>query len=265
MTVRDLGEHRLRDLQRTEQIFQAVVAGLPDEFPPLRSVGRRPNNLPVARDPIIGRDAEVEAARALLLRDDVGLVTLTGPGGSGKTRLGLQVASGLLDRFEDGVFLVMLAPVSDPSLVPGTIARALGFRESSEVPVFEGLKEHLREKEVLLLLDNFEQLLPAAPLVAELLSACPRLKALVTSRAALRLRGERELPVPPLALPELGTQLSVERLQQYTAIALFAERAREIRRTSPSRPRTRRPSPRSASASTACRSPSSLPPPASVS
>jgi predicted ATPase len=156
-------------------------------------------------------------------------VTLTGPGGTGKTRLGLQVATTLLDELEDGVFLVMLAPIADPALVPATIARALGLRETADRTPLESLKEYLAEKHVLLLLDNFEQVLPAARGIAELLAACPRLTALVTSRAALRVRGERELPVPPLALPASGETVLAERLEQYTAIALFAERAREVR------------------------------------
>jgi predicted ATPase/class 3 adenylate cyclase len=229
ITLRDLGEHRLRDLQRPERIYQAVIAGLPADFPPPRTVNGRPHNLPTARAPIIGRDDEVGAARDLLLRDDVGLVTLTGPGGAGKTRLGLQIASAMLDQFEDGVFLVLLAPISDPALVPATIARALGLREATDRPIVDTLTDHLRERQVLLLLDNFEQILPAAPIVADLLAVCPRLKVLVTSRAPLRVRGERELPVPPLDLPTSGAPISAERLQQFAAVALFAERAREVR------------------------------------
>jgi predicted ATPase/class 3 adenylate cyclase len=229
LTLRDLGEHRLRDLHHTERIYQAVIAGLPDVFPPPRTVNQRPNNLPTARVPIIGRDKEVALARDLLLRDDVGLVTLTGPGGAGKTRLGLQIATSLLDQFEDGVFLVLLAPIGDPSLVPATIARALGLRETTDRPLMHLLTDHLRGRQLLLLLDNFEQILPAALVVADLLAACPRLKILVTSRATLRLRGERELPVPPLALPGSEEPIPAERLHQYTAVALFADRAREVR------------------------------------
>ena len=229
VTLRDLGDHRLRDLLRPERIYQAVIAGLPDAFPPPRTVGRTPNNLPVERGPLIGRDDDLALARDLLLRDDVGLVTLTGPGGSGKTRLGLQIAATLLDRFEDGVFLVMLAPIRDPTLVPATIAQALGLRAATDRPPLDHVVEYLRDRQVLLLLDNFEHLLPAAPVVAELLAACPRLTVLVTSRAALHLRGERELIVPPLALPASGAAASAEWLQQYAAVALFAERAHEVR------------------------------------
>jgi predicted ATPase/class 3 adenylate cyclase len=229
VTLRDLGEHRLRDLLRPERIFQAVVPGLPADFPPPRAVNARPNNLPVTRGRLIGRDTEVSRACDLLLQEDIGLVTLTGPGGAGKTRVGLQTAAALLNRIDDGVFLVLLAPISDPALVPATIAQALGLRAVADRPVLDVVIEYLRERRVLLLLDNFEQILPAAPAVADLLAACPRLRILVTSRAPLRLRGERELPVPPLALPMPGEDLSVERVGQYAAVTLFVERARETR------------------------------------
>jgi predicted ATPase len=129
-------------------------------------------------------------------------VTLTGPGGTGKTRLALQVGADLIEQFEDGVSFVDLAPIREPELVLSTIAHTLNVKESAETPLLEGVKAFLREKQMLLLLDNFEQVLEAAPLVAELLATAPRLKVLVTSRAALHLRGEHEFAVPPLALPE---------------------------------------------------------------
>jgi predicted ATPase/class 3 adenylate cyclase len=229
VTLHDLGDHRLRDIARPEHIFQATIVGLPAAFPPLRTAGQAPTNLPTSRDALIGREVEVAAARELLLRDDIGLVTLTGAGGAGKTRLGLQIATTLLDRFGDGAFVVVLAPISDPALVAPTIATALGLRQAGDRPVVEVLREHLRERPLLLLLDNFEQILSASALVVDLLAACPRLKVLVTSRAALRVRGERELVVPPLALPEVGAVPPAERLERYAAVALFAERAREIR------------------------------------
>src|SRR5262249_48971018 len=135
-------------------------------------------------------------------RDEVRLVTLTGPGGTGKTSLGLHVAAELIDRFPDGVFFVALAPIADPDLVPAVIALALGVRDVGARPALDSVKDYLRPRRLLLLLDNFEQILPAAPIVSELLGASPGLKVFVTSRAPLELRGEHERPVPPLALPD---------------------------------------------------------------
>ena len=223
---RDLGEHRLKDLPRPERVFQLVIPSLPAEFPPLRSLGARPNNLPLQRSPLIGREREVAEVERLLLREDVGLLTLTGPGGTGKTRLALQVAAEVLDRFEDGVFFVALAPLADPGLVGSAIAQALGVRESGERPLLDSLKDYLREKRLLLVLDNFEHLLAAAPVVSELLGANPGLKVLVTSRAVLHLYGEHDYPVPPLALPARQPLPPLEALTQYETVRLFIERAR---------------------------------------
>jgi predicted ATPase/class 3 adenylate cyclase len=209
VALRDLGVHRLKDLSLPEQIFQLVAPDLPFSFAPLQTLDAHRTNLPAQATPLIGRGPEIAAMAGLLRRADVRLVTLSGPGGAGKTRLGLQVAAELLDDpglsrdegFADGTYFVNLAPISDPDLVATTIAHALGVAEVASRPVEESLHAFLRAKRTLLLLDNFEQVLDAAPLVAELLAAAPGLKVLVTSRAVLRLYGEHEFAVPPLALP----------------------------------------------------------------
>ena len=227
--LRDLGDHRLKDLIRPEHVFQLVAPNLPADFPPLRTLDNRPNNLPLQPNPFIGRDQAVEAVRQRLLQPEVRLLTLTGVGGTGKTRLGLQVAADLLDDFHDGVFFVNLAPITDPDLIPSTIAATLGIREAERQSLLDALHAYLRTRQLLLLLDNFEHVLAAAPAVAALLGAAPQLKLLVTSRAPLRVQGEHEFPVPPLALPDPRRLPPLEVLSQYAAVRLFIQRAQEVK------------------------------------
>jgi predicted ATPase len=186
-----------------------------------------PNNLPAQPTHLIGREEQVARVREALQRGETRLATLTGPGGTGKTRLALQVAAELLNDFPDGLFFVNLAPLREPELVPSTIALALGLRERQDRSPQVQLKEHLRGRRMLLLLDNFEQILPAALGVADLLQAAPGLKLLVTSRSVLHLRGEREFPVPPLALPDRTCPPAPEALAECPAIQLFLRRARD--------------------------------------
>jgi predicted ATPase/class 3 adenylate cyclase len=228
-SLRDLGEHRLKDLFRPERVFQLSASELPSEFPPLRTLDAYRNNLPLQPTPLIGREKEVSEVCQRLLSPEVRLLTLTGPGGTGKTRVGLQAAADLLEEFEDGVFFVTLATLTDPTLVAPTLTQTLGVAESGEKHPEDALREFLRDRELLLLIDNFEQVLEATLLVEELLAAAPRLKILATSRAALRLYGEHEFPVPPLELPDPAYPPPPERLTQYEAVRLFVERARAVK------------------------------------
>ncbi len=228
VSLRDLGEHRLKDLQRPVHLFQLVIAGLPSHFPSLKSLDAYPNNLPVQPTSLIGREWEVASLVQLLRRVDIRLVTLTGPGGTGKTRLALQVAAELSDLEWRGIYFVDLAPVSDSTQVIPTIASTLGLREERGRSPLECLKEEIDQNRLLLLLDNFEQVLDAAVRVSELLVACPQLKIMVTSRAVLRVRAEREFAVPTLRLPDSAQMPDLEALLQYEAIVLFVQRTQAV-------------------------------------
>jgi len=226
----NLGEHRLKDLERPEHIFQLLHPDLLADFPPLASLDLRPNNLPAQPTPLIGREAELDEIMKRLDSQGVRLLTLTGPGGIGKTRLALQAAADLIERFDDGVYLVDLASIRDAEAVPAAIARVVGIRETSDRALLDELKDQLRAKTMLLLLDNFEQVTAAAPKVLELLQACPQLKLLVTSREALHLRGEYVFPIPPLALPNLDHKRpSIEQLARNETVLLFSERAQAVK------------------------------------
>jgi predicted ATPase/class 3 adenylate cyclase len=225
--LRELGAHRLKDLANPERLFQVEAPGLPSEFPALRTLDARANNLPVQLTSFVGRETEIAEVSELL--DRVPLVTLTGPGGTGKTRLALQVAAERLTRHADGAFFVELAPITDPGLVPSAIASALTVRETADRPLLDTLKEELRDRDQLLVLDNFEQVTDAGGLITDLLSVAPRLHVLVTSRAILHLRGEHEFPVAPLRIPDLESLPALEALSQYEGVALFIERAMAAR------------------------------------
>jgi predicted ATPase/class 3 adenylate cyclase/DNA-binding NarL/FixJ family response regulator len=225
LALRDLGEQRLRDLFRPEHIFQLVAPDLPADFPLLKTLERSKTNLPAQPTPLIGREQEVAAAAAMLRRPGTRLLTLSGAGGIGKTRLALQVAAELLDDFADGVYFVALASISDPAFVPTAIAQALDIREAGSPALAELLAGYLRDKQLLLLLDNFEHLPKASVVVAELLEVAPRLKVLITSRMRLHLYGEHEYVVPSLTLPDPRHVPSLERLTHYEAVRLFIERA----------------------------------------
>jgi len=192
---------------------------------------RSQHNLPAQLTPLIGREQEVAAACTLLRSPDVRLVTFTGTGGVGKTRLALQVATNLLDDFADGVSFVSLAPISDPDLVIPTIAQKLDVKESGARPLLDLLKAFLKDKHLLLVLDNFEQILLAAPHLTDLLTSCPHLKLLVTSRAVLHIQGEHEFSVPPLAVPDLKHLPPSDALSHSAAVALFLQRAQAVKPT----------------------------------
>jgi len=229
VTLRDLGEHRLKDLERPQRLLQLVISNLQADFSPLKTLDASPNNLPIQPTPFIGREQELTVIGALLLRQEVHLVTLTGPGGIGKTRLALQVAAELSEHFADGTWFVSLAPLSDPDLVIPTISQVLGLPEARDQSSLDQLKRALQEKQTLVLLDNFEQVGAAALAVADLLAGCPRLKVLVTSREVLHVRAEREYPMPALLLPDMKHLPDLLALSQYAAVALFIERAQAVK------------------------------------
>jgi len=216
-------------MARAERASDRLAIADSAAFSPRTAATVHPHNLPAQMTALIGRQHETAALCTLLRRTDVRLVTLSGPGGIGKTRLALNVASELLDEVANGVYVVALAPISDPALVAGAIAQALGLHERGARSPLQQLKDYLRDKQLVLLLDNFEQIVDAAPLVAELLAAAPQLTVLITSRMLLRLSGEHEVAVPPLALPDHAHAADREQLLESAAVQLFVARAQAIR------------------------------------
>ena len=264
LELRDLGAHQLKDLSHPEPIFELRIQGLPADFPPLRTVDNRPHNLPLHLSPIVGRKREIAQLRAQF-EGGANLITLLGPGGTGKTRLSLAVAAQTRDLWPDGVFIVQLAPIVANSCasksiieedIAGAVARELGVRDDGSQTVAERLTRHFKERQMLLVLDNFEHLIEGAGVVAQWRERCPKLAILASSRIPLHLRGEREFAVSPLDLPEnqayrkrqksRRTRLETPSLQerrttkerralpdavalaQFSALALFAERARAV-------------------------------------
>jgi predicted ATPase/class 3 adenylate cyclase len=247
--LRDLGEQRLKDLTRPEQILQLIAPGLRLDFPPIKSLNTLPHNLPVMLTPFIGREREIAGVREILTptpgpspspgehflrergrdgaaREGVRLLTLTGAGGTGKTRLSLQVAASLLSDFADGAWLVELAPLADSALVAQTVATALDVREQAGRPVFEALADFLRARQLLLVLDNCEHVLDACASLADgLLRQCPRVKILASSREAFGIVGETTYPVPSLSLPAAASGPGVGALTKSEAVRLFVDRA----------------------------------------
>ncbi len=233
ISLRDLGERRLRDLNRPERVYQVVTADLPADFPALRSLELFPNNLPVQLTSFIGRDKEMNEVKRLL--GTTHLLTLTGTGGTGKTRLSMQVAADLLDQFSDGVWLIELATIEDADQVASAIASPLRVREEPGQQMLLTLTNYLRTKKLMLILDNCEHLIAECARIAEtLLRACPGLQILASSREPLGITGERTWPVPSLSIPEnwrdeIRGGDAAERLTQYESVRLFIDRATAVR------------------------------------
>jgi predicted ATPase/class 3 adenylate cyclase len=222
--LQDLGEKRLKDLLRPEHIYQLNIAGLSTTFPPLKTLDAFPNNLPVQLTSFVGRENEIAEVKQEL--ESHRLVTLTGSGGTGKTRLSLQVAADLLEKYGQGVWFAELAPLADPDLIPQTILSTIGISEQMSKTALEVLKEYLHEKKSLIILDNCEHLIEAAARVTNtLLNAAPGLKVMASSREALGVKGELSYPVPSLSLPNPKHLPTIEQLSQYEAVRLFIDRA----------------------------------------
>jgi predicted ATPase/class 3 adenylate cyclase len=228
--VRDLGEYRLKDIAGFTRLFQLVIPGLPAEFPPpsTPNLHRPLRSIPSLSTTFVGREQEITAICAQLRKRDIRLLTLFGTAGVGKTRLALQVATELIDQFEDGICFVALEQLNKTDEVMSAIAQEVGVQPEKGRSVLEQVKESLQEQSILLVLDNFEQVLSARVEMADLLASCPKLKMLVTSRVMLHLRAEQLFEVSPLPLPSPGGPVDLEALSQYASIALFVQRAQAV-------------------------------------
>ena len=220
----DIGEHRLKGILNPEHLWQVNAPDLTQDFPPLQSLNSISNNLPIQLTSFVGREKEIAEVRQKLKAHR--LVTLIGSGGTGKTRLSLQVAAEVLESFKHGVWFVELAPLTDPELIPQSILSTIGLSETAGKAPVEILKEYLHEKTSLIVLDNCEHLIEASAKVANvLLNAAPELKILASSREVLGVHGEAAYPVPSLSLPDLKHLPAIEQLSQYEAVRLFIDRA----------------------------------------
>jgi predicted ATPase/class 3 adenylate cyclase len=226
-TLRDLGSHRLKDLTLPEHLYQLLHGDLQSDFPPPFTLDARPNNLPLQTTEFLGRGSELDAIEAMLMAPATRLLTIFGPGGAGKTRLGLQAAAELTDRFRDGAFFVDLSNERDSDAAFEAVVRALDLPAAGGANPLETLQTRLRDRQMILVLDNFEQVTAAGTGVVGLLQQCPELKVLVTSRETLRVRAEHVYPVPPLSLPDPRAPAS--EIGESESVQLFTERARAVR------------------------------------
>src|SRR5215212_652433 len=227
-SLRELGKYRLKDLNEPEHLYQLVIAELASDFPPLKSLEITPNNLPLQLTSFIGREHEIDEIKTLLRK--ARLVTLTGAGGTGKTRLGLEVAKQTGEQFPDGIWLIDFVALREPNLILQAIATALGIREEPKRSLIQTLTDYLRSKKLLLLFDNCEHLIAASAQAADaLLQTCPRLKILATSREALGVTGEHQYYVPTLTVPAPDSEVTIETLHQSEAVRVFLDRAVLVR------------------------------------